>query len=52
MIQYYQELFNDCIDIQEHKKILHILKETSKKMKGVSNNARNTRVTRSNQVER
>lgn len=27
LIQYYQELLNECIDIWEHKKINNILKE-------------------------
>lgn len=40
MIQYYQELLNECIDLQEHHRILHILKEISKKMKGVNKDAR------------
>jgi hypothetical protein len=52
MIQYYQELLNECIDLQEHYKILHIFKELSKRMKGVSKDARITRTTRSNKVER
>lgn len=34
MIQYYQELLNECIDIQEHNKILYIFKELRKFMKG------------------
>lgn len=37
MIQYYQELLNECIDIQEHNKILHIYKEILKTLKGVNN---------------
>ena len=27
MITYYQELLNECIDIQEHKKILKLLRK-------------------------
>ena len=34
MINYYQELLNECIDIQEHKRILNILKELNKLMRG------------------
>lgn len=34
MIKYYQELLNECIDIQEHNRILKILKEIKKVMKG------------------
>lgn len=34
MIKYYQELLNECIDIQEHNRILKILKEIKKLMKG------------------
>lgn len=34
MIQYYQELLNECIDIQEHNKILYIFKQLGKLMKG------------------
>lgn len=34
MIQYYQELLNECIDIQEHNKILNILNKMKKLMKG------------------
>ena len=34
MIQYYQELLNECIDIQEHNKILYIFKQLRKLMKG------------------
>lgn len=35
MIQYYQELLNECIDIQEHRKILKIYNELKKIMRGV-----------------
>ena len=34
MIKYYQELLNECIDIQEHRRILEILKEIKNLMKG------------------
>lgn len=34
MIKYYQELLNECIDIQEHYRILHIYKNILKVMKG------------------
>lgn len=34
MIQYYQELLNECIDIQEHNRILNILNKMKKIMKG------------------
>lgn len=34
MIEYYQELLNECIDIQEDKQILENLKGTNKIMKG------------------
>lgn len=34
MIQYYQELLNECIDLQENNKILYIFKELKKFMKG------------------
>lgn len=34
MIEHYQELLNECIDIQENKKVLENLKETNKIMKG------------------
>ncbi len=37
MITYYQELLNECIDIQEHNRILKILKEINKIMKGSIN---------------
>lgn len=42
MIKYYQELLNECIDIQEHNKILHILKKLNQIMKGVKQDARKT----------
>lgn len=34
MINYYQELLNECIDIQEHNKILKILRKLNDLMKG------------------
>lgn len=37
MIQYYQELLNECIDIQEHMRILKIFKKMKKLMKGNKN---------------
>lgn len=40
MIKYYQELLNECIDIQEHNRILKILKEIKKLMKGVKQDER------------
>ena len=39
MISYYQELLNECIDIQEHNRKLKILKEMEKLMKKEKNNA-------------
>lgn len=33
MLAYYQELLNECIDIQEHKKIITIFKEISNLMR-------------------
>lgn len=37
MINHYQELLNECIDIQEHKRILKIFKEMNNLMKGNRN---------------
>lgn len=38
MITYYQELLNECIDIQEHNRILKILKQIKEVMKGKQKN--------------
>lgn len=38
MIKYYQELLNECIDLQEHYQILHILKQMKEIMKGGKRN--------------
>ena len=34
MISYYQELLNECIDIQEHKRVFNVLNKINKLMKG------------------
>lgn len=37
MINRYQELLNECIDLQEHNRILQIFKQMQKIMKGDGN---------------
>ena len=38
MINYYQEILNECIDLEEHRRILKILKAIKDKMKGEKKN--------------